>query len=300
MQEQPRSAISREGGKGKVLPASQPASQPVPHPLSLAAITLADQPAPDMVAIAADAGFSGVSLSAAMTASLGRNRRPSVANDPALRHAVDQALSRTGLRLDIAEGFAVEPDVDFAAVHDALSIMRDLGADRFNLTCWDADAIRARDTLHRYGDVAIALDLGVTIEFTPLSRLASLADAVALIGAIGCERLSVLVDPLHLARCGASPADLALVDPALIGFAQLCDGPALSAGRDAYLDEALYERQVPGEGELPLRAFVAALPPGTILSVEVPQRSLTERGISADDRARRCFEAAHALLAGMK
>jgi hypothetical protein len=88
----------------------------------------------------------------------------------------------------------------------------------------------------------------ITIAFTPLSRPASLADAVVRVAGGVYPGLKVLVDSLHLARCDSTPADLARVDPQLIGFSRLCDGPKKSRGMRACFEEALHERQIPGEG----------------------------------------------------
>ena len=73
-------------------------------------------------------------------------------------------------------------------------------------------------------------------------------------------------------------------------------GPAHSPGRDAYMHEAIYERDIPGEGELPLVDFVKALPPGRVIAVEVPKRSLEEQGVAPEVRARRYFEATKAVI----
>jgi len=57
------------------------------------------------------------------------------------------------------------------------------------------------------------------------------------------------------------------------------------------------ERMVPGEGEMPLRDYLAALPPSVTISLEVPLRSQAEAGIEPEIRLRRCVEAARRLLA---
>jgi hypothetical protein len=63
------------------------------------------------------------------------------------------------------------------------------------------------------------------------------------------------------------------------------------------LQEATFERMVPGEGDMPLRAYLDVLPPGLTISLEVPLRSQAEAGIGPEIRLRRCVEAARRLLA---
>jgi hypothetical protein len=53
---------------------------------------------------------------------------------------------------------------------------------------------------------------------------------------------------------------------------------------------------VPGEGELPLRDIVDALPRDIVIGLEVPRLSLAEAGVSHLDRMRPCAEAARHLL----
>ena len=73
---------------------------------------------------------------------------------------------------------------------------------------------------------------------------------------------AVLVDTLHLARSGGSPDDLRAVPSRLLPYLQVADAPAAPPGpeRDTLREEALHGRLLPGEGELPLEATLAAVP----------------------------------------
>ncbi len=109
----------------------------------------------------------------------------------------------------------------------------------------------------------------------------------------------MLIDSLHLARAGETPADVATIDPALIGAAQICDGPAASPGLKEYYYEALFERGIPGDGELPLRAFLDVIPDDVIVSPEVPLKSLRDQGIPIQECARRAVEGTRRLQAAV-
>ena len=67
---------------------------------------------------------------------------------------------------------------------------------------------------------------------------------------IGRPNTSILVDAMHLFRSGGTVAELADVDPDLLGYIQLCDAPRIGTGEE-YYKEASFERQPPGQGELP-------------------------------------------------
>jgi sugar phosphate isomerase/epimerase len=62
----------------------------------------------------------------------------------------------------------------------------------------------------------------------------------------------------------------------------------------------MFERLVPGEGDLPLRDILAALPADIVIEIEVPQRSLALAGVSPIERLRPCVEAARRLLADVQ
>jgi sugar phosphate isomerase/epimerase len=62
------------------------------------------------------------------------------------------------------------------------------------------------------------------------------------------------------------------------------------------MEEAMFERMVPGEGELPLHALLSVLRGDVVIEIEVPQRSLALDGVSPIDRLRPCVAAARRLL----
>jgi sugar phosphate isomerase/epimerase len=101
---------------------------------------------------------------------------------------------------------------------------------------------------------------------------------------------------MHLVRSGSGAADIAALDPDLIGYVQICDAP-LKPRYESYMEEAMYERLAPGAGELGLADIVAALPRDRVFSLEVPLRSQADAGVGPHDRLRPCVEATRRLLA---
>lgn len=131
-----------------------------------------------------------------------------------------------------------------------------------------------------------------TVEMAPGAVIGDLRTATAAAEHSGAQ---LLIDTMHWVRCGYGPADLAALDPTLIGYVQLCDttrAPRL----DDYLEEAMYERLPPGEGELPLRDMLAAVPAEVLVGLEVPMRSRAEAGVGPADRLRPCVIGARRLL----
>jgi sugar phosphate isomerase/epimerase len=100
---------------------------------------------------------------------------------------------------------------------------------------------------------------------------------------------------MHLIRSGSSAADVAALDPDMIGYIQLCDVP-LAPEKD-YLEESMYERMIPGTGELPLLDILSALPRRLVIGLETPLRSRAEAGEGPSERMGQCVKAARRLLA---
>ena len=77
---------------------------------------------------------------------------------------------------------------------------------------------------------------------------------------------------------------------------QLCDVP-LSGTTEDYYQEACFARRLPGEGELPLRTLLAALPKDVRVGVEIPMRARIGTEASLEVLVARAVALARDLLA---
>ena len=149
-------------------------------------------------------------------------------------------------------------------------------------------------------DHAAPAGISVVVEPTVLYSVRTLAEAQQVVARAGRPNGAILADNLHLDRAGGEPiAALGQLDPALLPYAQLCDAPAKPAdrSRSGLFDDARDGRKLLGEGDLPVREFVAALPAGIPLSLEVRSRRLRERYPDATERATRVHANATDYLA---
>lgn len=222
----------------------------------------------------------------------------SLRKDAALRKNLIAVMRAQGVGISVAEGFVALPGVDFPALAAPdLEIFAELGATRANFLTVDADTARATDQCAKFVELAATFGMSTTIEFLPgLPLVNDLPSALGMIEAVGRPDLRVLLDAMHVFRSGASVSDIANLDPAVIGYVQLCDVP-LSAAPEDYADEARFERLPPGEGELPLQAFVDALPTDVFVGLELPMRSRAEAGLGAIERLRDPLLRTHQMLA---
>jgi sugar phosphate isomerase/epimerase len=266
------------------------------RPLGIELLTVLGLPPVPFIALAESLGCP--------TISTGLNQLPmnplgypdySLREDRSLRREVIAALRDTGVAIGLGEGFRVRPDADLRDCSADLDIMAELGAQRINAVSTDADAARTLDQLGRLAEMTAARGMAMTIEFAPPNAIACLDDAIAVITAIGQPHVGLTVDAMHFFRSGGTVEQLAALPGAMIGYAQLCDAPPPAIEVD-YMQEAMFGRLLPGDGVLPLAAFIAALPSRVPLSLEVP--NLAElKAYGAEGAARRAVDAARKLLA---
>ncbi|MFC4296277.1 sugar phosphate isomerase/epimerase family protein [Novosphingobium tardum] len=128
----------------------------------------------------------------------------------------------------------------------------------------------------------------IALEFAMFTEVRSLAQASAIVSAVDHPAASLLIDPLHLSRCGDTPAGVSQIPRQWLAYAQFCDVGPLTfdpANRDAIIVEAIDERLMPGDGTLPLKELLDAFPAGLPLSLELRSKWLRETYPAANDRA---------------
>lgn len=208
---------------------------------------------------------------------------------PATTIEVRDRAADAGLAILDIEVIWLKPGPDDPAHFAAIDAGAAIGARNVLIVSSEDDASRAAAKLNRLGNHAAAADLRACLEFAAFTTVGSLASALALLNAADCDNLGLLIDPLHLARTGGSPADLSSVDPQRFPYAQFCDAPAHGpppSNVPEIIREALDLRLMPGDGDLPLDELLALLPPATPLSVELRSAALRDDHPDAADRAR--------------
>ena len=219
----------------------------------------------------------------------------SLKDDAALRRDVLAAMKHRGVAASLGDGFLVLPDTEIKAFGVDLDVLAELGVPRINVVSLDPDLSRTFDQFAALTELAAQRGIQTVVELVPGLTVGDLSTALAAREYVGRPDFGLLIDTMHLVRSGSSAADLAAVDPEYIGYAQLND-TTLQPRLDNYMEEAMFERMVPGEGELPLTDILSVLPNDIVLEIEVPRRSLALAGVSPIDRVRPCVEAARRLL----
>jgi sugar phosphate isomerase/epimerase len=261
--------------------------------VSLDHLTVFDTSPPALIDIAAGLGVPLVSL---------WTQLPLQAELPLVTQANKaETLARmrdTGVRLGNVECFNLTPEVVAEEFRPAVELGAELGATSLvAINAWDPERNRALDNFAKLCRIAAEHGMTANVEFISMGKVRTLADAIAFITDSGERNVGVTIDFLHLIRTGGSAADISAMDPKLIGYVQVCDGP-LELPQEQWNDEGFEQRRMPGEGEFPLADLMAAVPPGITIAAEIPHKELRLAGVSAAERARRAVEGTRRFLAG--
>ena len=275
-------------------------------PIGIAHLTLLRLAPPELVTVAAEAGYDFVGIRVKAVTD-GERQYPMEPGSPMSKETL-RRLDDTGLTVRDVEFLTLRPDTGPDDWRPALEAGAALGASTFSVVGADPDPGRLTDTLARLTDDGAEFGIRPTLEpisYQPVSRV---ADAAVIARAAGA---AVLVDALHVQRGGSSLDDVRALEPDLVPCIQLCDGPlalpealelpdelplGMKADGSVRHVEARVQREVPGEGGFPLAELLAAVPAATPISVEVPHARLQAR-LSAREFAAYNLRAVQALLA---
>ncbi|CAN7735020.1 TIM barrel protein [Bosea sp. LjRoot9] len=262
-----------------------------PPPLGIAHFTTIDVAPLDFVALAAEVGYAtlGLRLHPAFPGAPFYEIRPG----SALMAAMRALLANTGLRVHDIEFVVIDGSFSPVSLVPILESAAELGAQRLSVCGDDPEHGRLVANFAGLCDLAAGFGLGVDLENMPWRQVATIQDAARVVLEAGRPNGGVLVDALHLARGGGTPADLREMPRHLIRSAQLCDaGADRPVSVEAIIQEARGGRLLPGQGVLPLQNLLAELPADVTLSVEVPNH-----GVPALEHAQAVFDAAMTVIA---
>lgn len=263
---------------------------------SLAALTVLELSPPEMVEVAARAGYSQVGLR--LLPATPEERHFPLLTDAALRRQTLERLRDTGIQVSDVEILRLRPETRPADFLPVLECAAEFGARHLLVAGNDDDEARLTANFAELCDLAAPFALNPHLEFMPWTGVPTLTQAARIVEASGRDNACVLVDAFHFDRSGGSHADLAKIAPQRMGYIQLCDVPGPRPAEMAeIIRQARSERRFPGDGDADLPRLLAALPQDIPLSLEVPTERLREQGVSALERARLALDKARAVLA---
>jgi len=143
-------------------------------------------------------------------------------------------------------------------------------------------------------ETAQEYELGIVLEPVNVGKTRTIAEGLELIRASGSDA-GYLFDTYHLIRSGGSPRDLDTIEPGLIRYVQINDGP-MHIAEDEILAEVMGERLYPGHGEFPLEDMLGRIPSDIPWAIEAPSLRRAKQGISPQAQAEEALASLRGLL----
>ncbi len=260
--------------------------------LSIAHLTMLDADPITMIEAAAYANAQAVGLRV-----IPRDAEDTVTRivgNQVLIRNIRRTLRETGVRVLDVEAVWLRPTTRVEELEPALEVAAEIGAGHLLVLGFDPVRRRMQDNFGRICERAAAWGLRPVLEFMPYSTVKTLSDAHDLIVSASAKNAGLMVDSLHLSRCGGDPSEVAGYGPALFPYIQLSDAPAQPPGEAELIYESREARLYPLEGELSLGSFVDAFPATLPIAIEAP--SVLHAHLPPRERAKKCVDATRKFL----
>ena len=251
--------------------------------VALAALTVLELPHPEVVSVAAQAGYSHVGL-----------RLVPLAGQPYLHPLDEKAVARrladTGIGVLDVEVFRLEAGTKVADYEKALAVSARLGASQILVHGADESEARLVDSFGRLCDLAAKYRLGVNLEPMPWVAISSVAKARRIIDGARRANGALLADAIHFFRAENRLDELRGVP---MNYLQFCDARGeRPADMQEMIRQARFDRLPPGEGGLDLQGLLSCVSKDLPLSLEVPMT----RSLPPLERAKLVYDATLKLL----
>lgn len=254
-------------------------------------------PPVEHVMLAADLGCSHISTGLGPVPwKLDRFPHWSLRKNAVLRREMVAAMRDRRVVFAQGEGCIVRAGLDVRNYAGDLDLFAELGAVQISTVAMEPDASRAEAQLALLADMADQRGMGLTLEFAPPHSINTFEKALSAIRCIAKPNVRLTIDAMHFFRSGGRVDQLALAGGGCVGHVQLCDAP-MSPTTDNYYQEACFGRRLPGAGDLPLHALLAALPQDVRVGLEIPMLAQIGAETSLEALVARAVALARDLLA---
>lgn len=267
------------------------------YSFSLAHLTLLHCPPPQLIDIAAKAGYDFASLR--MTAVTATEQVYPLIHDRRLMRETRERLAGTGLEVLDVELVRLDPATEPESFLPFLEAGAELGARAVIVQLPDPERRRAIERYARLCELAVPYKLRPVLEFVSWTETPDLRSAVDILRQADRENGGLLVDMLHFDRSGSNPADLDNLPRNWFHFVHLCDSPReIPVAPEGFTRAARTSRLFPGEGELDIGAVLRRIPE-VPCSLEIPNAGLL-RQLGDEEFARRALATARGWFAGQQ
>ena len=263
---------------------------------SLAYLTVSGCSPPEMVHIAARAGYDFVSLRLIPMGIAGEPQYLPTDTDLILK--TKAALKETGIGVLDLELARIVEHVAPRTYLPAMEIIAELGAKHVITSAWTTSRDDRNFIVERFAelcDLAEPFGLTMNLEFPTFSRLTNLAEAADIVGAANRPNGGILIDTLYYHFSHVSADELKRLPSEWFHFLHICDtAAAIPADKEGMIHIARDDRRYIGDGDIDFAALLANLP-ALPFSIELPNAGQVKQ-FGYEEHARRCLMSAKTHL----
>jgi sugar phosphate isomerase/epimerase len=274
---------------------SAPASPKARPEFSLAHLTVLGLPPPQLVYVAARAGYDYVSPRLIY---LGLPGEPNyaLAEQPELLARTKTALASTGMRVHDIELARIVEGVDVKRFLPAIEVGAELGARALLCSIWGGTRSEYIDHFGALCDLVRPYGMTLDLEYVPIATVTNLAQAVDVLRSADRPNAGLMVDMHHFHRARDRAEDLDDLPREWFHFAHLCDAPGeIPADRDEMIHILREARLYVGEGGISVAEILEHIP-ARVYSIELPHKARAQEFGEAE-HAFRCLETLKGYLA---
>lgn len=240
---------------------------------SLVYLTTASTSPPEMIDIAAQAGYDCIDARI-IPMGLPGEKTFDISKDRRLFLDTKYAMERTGVTFESIENATVNDGKDVGRYEPILAAAAELGVRHVLSNIWAKDRSFAQDQFGKLCEIAAQYGQNIDLEFVTWAEVKNIKEAEALLRAVDCTNASIIVDTLHFHRSRVPWPDLAEMPEELAYCLHICDAPA---GFPTAAEELAYTareaRLYPGEGDVDIRRM-AEMKNWAVYGIEIPNTQL--------------------------
>ena len=267
---------------------------------SLAHLTLLGCSTPELVYVAARAGYDAISPRLLSMGVKGECPRSLLEKD--MLDATFNALRTTGIQVHDIELLRITDDCDIESYRETLDVGARLGAKNLITSVWTKPETSINYIVNSFGklcDLAKEYGFFVSLEYPSFSALQSLEDVVDIIESSRRDNAGILIDTLYTHMSKTKIEDIKKVPSKYFKFLHICDvGYGIPDTRDGMVGIARGARLYPGEGCIDFRSIIETLP-NINYSIELPNENRVKE-LGYEEHARRALKASKKIFGGVR
>ncbi|WP_164215925.1 TIM barrel protein [Virgibacillus sp. YIM 98842] len=262
---------------------------------SLAYLTVANTPPPEMVYMADRVGYDFVSL---RPINMGLPGEPdfSLAKSKSLFRETKQALRDTDIKLLDIELAKIENGVDPLDYEPELEVAAELGGRHVLSSIWTDDRDFYIEQFAKLCDLAAQYELTIDLEYVPIASVKNLNEAMDVLNTVKKDNAGLMLDIHHVHRARDVAEDLKKVPREWFHFLHLCDAPGkIPSDQEEMLRIVREARSYVGEGGIDVASIVNSVPE-VPYSIELPNKQQIDL-LGYEEFARQCLVKAKEFFA---